>query len=557
MRVFSYLRYSSLNQKGGVSLELQREAIAQFIESNSSWAGQQPIERRDEAKTGTTFAGRVGFGSILSDAARGDVVIVYKYDRLGRNLLESLQNLNHLEQIAGIAVYSATEPNTEVVRNLLLTMAQEYSRQLSDRCKRALDSLAAAGYTTNKPPYGYRLEKNGRRTGAKFVVVPEQAEVVRRMFKMRLDGHSLREIARTLNDCNIATPRKKMWTVSGMHAMLRNEAYLGTVTSGVRIFKKGRRGPGNGKKRPKSEWVVRQNAHEPIVTREMWDAVRAVEAANPGHAKRPQSRATHLWTGFLKCASCGANLTRQSVSRGTWYGCDSHRRFGVQLPCHNRYLVREETISMTMIKVLKDQVYGADWIDEVVRIVRHEVKAATSSTEDLLRPMQVGLKRLSGQIEGAERRLVHVPEDSLPVFLDELKRLKKERDEMQSRIDSVKKMAGGAIDLDGLEVKIRGRLENLWKALEGKDAAQARLELEKHIEKVVVKSNKEAILYAKPGGILAGLELPIPLQAQSATEVAAEDGTCMGSVHIPSRMRTLRSLTVRATLRPLLLALPF
>jgi site-specific DNA recombinase len=157
MRVFAYLRYSSENQSGGVSLEMQRTAINSYLKSHPEFSGQV-IPRIDEAKTGTTTKGREGLASIQRDAKAGDIVVVYKLDRLGRDLLDSLQVLKDFED-AKVRVLSATEPESKIVQEMMLAFAGEFSRQLSDRCKRALTARAEAGNVANKAPFGYRIHR--------------------------------------------------------------------------------------------------------------------------------------------------------------------------------------------------------------------------------------------------------------------------------------------------------------------------------------------------------------------------------------------------------------
>jgi DNA invertase Pin-like site-specific DNA recombinase len=149
---------------------------------------------------------RIALKSILKIATKGDAVIIYKYDRLGRSLIEALQNLETLENERKATVYSATEENSEVVRNLLLTMAQEYSRQLSARCKGALDGIAESGHVANGAPYGYDIVQSGNRK--KFEPSKTEAPVVKRVFEMRAAGKSHRQIIRTLNEEKIPSPRK-------------------------------------------------------------------------------------------------------------------------------------------------------------------------------------------------------------------------------------------------------------------------------------------------------------------------------------------------------------
>jgi site-specific DNA recombinase len=506
MRIFHYLRYSSANQAGGVSCELQRAAIARYIQANPTWKGVPIIERRDEAKTGTTFAGREGFASILREVQPGDVLIIFKYDRLGRTVLESLQHLEHLEKERGVAVYSATEPNTEVVRNLLLTMAQEYSRQLSQRCKGALDAIAAAGFASNKPAYGYKTERQPNSKRKKYVVVPEEAAVVRRIFELRAKGTACRAIARTLTLEGIAcpNPKRRAWCHTGVRALLKNQVYLGMVISGMRLLKKGKRGPGSAQKRPRSEWKVCENAHEAIIDRKIWEAVRAFDRADyHGHKATPYIQHQYLWTGTLRCSECGGNLTRLLNKGQAWYGCDNGRKSGLPRPCNQRYLVREDVIAGAVLTAMKEQLYGLRRVEQIVRLVREEVIRATKSTGEVLDPLESSLARLTRQVEAAERGLVRVPEDSQPVFLDELRKLKAERDDLRTRIEHLRATVGAPVDLDALEGAVRGRLQRLWMALGDSNIQTAREELARHVLRIEVAPDREAKLYPRPEGLLA------------------------------------------------------
>lgn len=521
--VFNYLRYSSTNQTGGVSLEMQQGTCRQFIERTPEFKGTQVVEKADEAKTGTTFAGRRGFNAILTEAKPGDSLVIYKYDRLGRNLLESLQNLKRLEEELKVSVYSATEPNTPVVRNLMLTMAEEYSRQLGERCKKALDTVAERGFCANKAPYGYTITRpDGPKGRAKLEPVPEEAKFVRMAFEKRAEGYSYYSIAKILNDQGAMPRRSRYWSTTALKYMLANETYLGRSISGIRIYKKGYRGPGSGKKRPRSQWHIGENAHEALVTMEIWDTVRATDMkkdATPRSAV-PATRHKYLWTGFLRCSECGGNLNRISTKNGIWYGCENGRRHGQGKPCNKRLLVREDKLTKAVMETFRKQLYTEVFVENVVRIVRTELKAATASTEEFLRPLRNTLTRTTREIDAAERRLVRIPEDSLPVFLEELNELKAHRDDLRKKIAEGEKMSGGVVDPDALEGRIRERLDTFWEVFASKQAGDARAELAKHIDHIVVSHDKTAELFPKQDGLLVGL-LPKVLLAR---EVMDEKG---------------------------------
>lgn len=535
MRVFMYLRYSSTNQKGGVSIKVQRETIQTFLSATRELNGVSRVEKIDEAKTGTSFACRTAFNEIHQEAGQGDAVVVYKYDRLGRNLLESLQNIKRLEQDRAIRVYSATEPNTEVVRNLLLTMAEEFSRQLGERCKRALDSLAKEGYATNKAPYGYRLDKEGRRTGAKYKVVPDQADNVERIFKLRASGYSHRAIAKVLNDEGIPSPMGRRWTVSAVHTILRHEAYLGKIVAGIRQFKKGYRGPGNGRKRPPQDWVTNEEAHEPIISRQLWDAVRALDSdrcADAGGA--PRTRRKYLWSGFLKCGACGSNLSRLKCVGDVYYGCDSHRRHGEQLPCHNRYLVRLSELNQVVGEVFKSRLYSPKFVNKVIRRARVDISRAIESNSQVLQPMEEALKRVAREYENAARNLARAPEDLYPVFLEEVSKLKSERDSLRVKIEGVRGMQGKCIDLADVDAIVRNKLEDLWSAFHGDTGAAARNLLGQHLEKVVIHPDRQAELVPSSRGLMAQLEVVSDIEDVQQETLAEVGKGYVGNVGIPT-----------------------
>jgi DNA invertase Pin-like site-specific DNA recombinase len=463
--------------------------------------GSQILERIDEAKSGTTVANRGALASILQDARRDDAVVVFKYDRLGRNLLDSLQTLRGLED-QGVHVYSTSEPNSEVVRNLLLTMAQEFSRQLGERCKRALDARAQAGHAANKPAFGYRIHRERVNGPGKFVIVPEEAKLVREIFKTRAKQRSLYVIVKELNARGIASPRGGLWQVGTVRAILRNEAYLGRVASGIRKFKKGH---GLQEIRPRQEWIVCEQAHEPIVSLEIWQAVRELDRGRyDGRKTTGQKHAPNLWTGFVKCKHCGANLHRTVCGRA-YLGCEGGRKTGQSLPCMCRYLVQEEEFSKIVLGILLDKVYAPESLTALREEIKNQLGRLSDGDCGALQKLESTHARLTQQIENAGRRLVHVAGEAQGAFLDELNKLKIERDRIKAQLGKARTASRAVPTKAEMEACIEKNLASLRQAAKCDDVAAARTELANHIEKIEVATDGSAWLYPKPAGLLAGL----------------------------------------------------
>ena len=285
----------------------------------------------------------------------------------------------------------------------MLATAEEFSRSLGDRCRRALNTLASAGNAANKSPYGYRIQRDLQTRRGKLVPVPEQAEVILKIFQMRAAGRSHREIAKALNDASTPSPQRLDWNMACIGHILKNETYRGTIISGQRKFKKGHGLQGF---RPRSEWSICENAHEAIVSEELWLAVRARDGAKHQKAT-PRTRALYPWTGFVKCSVCGGNLTRHTSKNVHYYGCESGRKYGIKRDCQHRSLVREEWLTKRIVEEVRRNI--PKWLDGVLVECRKEIERARASVGSVIGPLEDTIKRLDRQIESAERRLIHIP----------------------------------------------------------------------------------------------------------------------------------------------------
>ena len=130
--------------------------------------------------------------------------------------------------------------------------------------------------------------------------------------------------------------------------------------------------------------------------------------------------------------------------------------------------------------------------------VRAELARVRESVGSVIAPLQDTIKRLTQQIEAAERRLVHIPESSLSIVLDEIKRMKAERDEVQVRLNDIKKVAGEPASIDDLEADARKEIEQLPELLRSPDVIRVRNALAGYVEKVEIWPDKKARLYVQP-----------------------------------------------------------
>lgn len=166
-------------------------------------------------------------------------------------------------------------------------------------------------------PYGYILGTDEKRT---LQVNEEVAPVVKRIFEMRAQGLTPRKIADVLNAEKVLTPNDyrlsktgvttvpaslHLWNTSVLRTLLDNPAYIGTLAQHrtTTVSYKNHK----WQRRPKEDWIVIENAHEPIISKELWDRVKEVESS-VSHGKHTKRGYMHPLSGLLYCADCGAKM---------------------------------------------------------------------------------------------------------------------------------------------------------------------------------------------------------------------------------------------------------
>jgi site-specific DNA recombinase len=170
---------------------------------------------------------RPALARLLADARAGklDVVVFPSIDRAARSVTDMI-DIDAALREANVAIVFVREgvdtssPTGQFFRNICASVAQFEGKLIHERLLKGLRMKASrGGYTGGPLPYGYRREAARPGTKGRAVVVPEEADVVRLVFRLRLDGKSYREIAGELRSRGVATKRGGRWrygTVGGM-----------------------------------------------------------------------------------------------------------------------------------------------------------------------------------------------------------------------------------------------------------------------------------------------------------------------------------------------------
>ncbi|MBU6429507.1 MAG: recombinase family protein, partial [Cyanobacteria bacterium REEB65] len=263
-----------------------------------------------------------------AEARAFEVVLVYKIDRLAR----SQATFHRLAQDFaewGVGLVSLTEPIDmstaagKAMVGVLALFAEVFSDQLSERVSSAMRHLAAKGRANSGvAPMGYRLE------GGAYVVVPEEADIVREVFATFLRERSIRGTADSLNGRRIVTRKGLPWQFPTLRYLLQNRVYLGSTHYGKHEIVHRRTGS-TKRPLPPDRWVAVEGTHEAIIEPEVFWAVQTLRAASKGIPSATLgAQERYAYSGLIVCASCGGRAQRVGGSNRGGYMCGNFTRRG-------------------------------------------------------------------------------------------------------------------------------------------------------------------------------------------------------------------------------------
>ncbi len=362
-----YVRLSKDDLRAGesLSIENQKLILTKYVQEQ----GWNIIDTYvDDGYSGTSFE-RPGVKQLLEDAQNGKInlIIVKDLSRFGRNYIQVGQYIDYIFPLHNVR-FIALNDNVDTINQnstamdmmpIMNVFNEWHAANTSKKIKSVIEANAKAGkYRTTYAPYGYVKGDDENRLP---VVDEPAASVVRRIFEMRSQGISPRHISNALNEEKVMIPSdylyaklgkpnprrtSHLWCSERIRAIVQNPIYLGnlyqlrTTTVSYKNHKV--------VKRDEEDWVVIPNTHEPLVSQEMWDKCREIEAS-VSQGKKTKKGITMPLSGLMYCADCGEKmrLGTNNTTNGSKklprkyirhnYQCGAYSRFG-KFHCTSHYI---------------------------------------------------------------------------------------------------------------------------------------------------------------------------------------------------------------------------
>jgi DNA invertase Pin-like site-specific DNA recombinase len=453
-RVALYARYSSDLQRE-TSIEDQFRLCIEYAE-REGWKIVKNYS--DRAISGATMVLRPGIQAVLQDARRGlfEVVLAEALDRVSRDQADVATLFKHLK-FAGVTIFTLAEKEiTELHVGLKGTMNALFLKDLADRVRRGQRGRIEHGKEIGIASYGYRVVKpidaHGELIRGEREIVPDDAKIVRRIFREYAAGLSPQAIARRLNAEGIPGPRGRRWTNDTIRGnpkvaagILNNELYIGRrVWNRERMVKDPTTEKRVSRLNPPEKWITVEVPKLRIVDDELWRAVKArqyavqTEYANAiegvrHHHQANRLNATHrpksLLSGLVFCGCCGGRCTLR------------HGRFACRAQlkgsCSNSRSIRPNDLEEPVLAALREKMMRPDAVAHAMRAYEEERKRSNRerhvrseadrsqltkverSMNEIVSAIEEGgytrmltdrLRELEAKQEALRERLAHAPE---------------------------------------------------------------------------------------------------------------------------------------------------
>ena len=410
LRVAAYCRVSTDDEEQLTSYEAQQVYYTDKIMSNPEWTMVDVFA--DRGITGTSARKRPEFLRMirLCRQKKVDIVLTKSISRFARNTVDCLKYIRALREL-GIAIIfekeniNTLEADSEILITMLGAFAQAESESMSANIVWGKRQAMRDGKVTlqYRRLYGYRKGADGNPE-----IIPEQAEVVRRIYDQYLAGASLRQIKTSLEADNIPQPEYSAeWTLDVIKGILTSEKYRGDALMQKTFIKDciSKKVVRNNGQLP---MYLAQNNHPAIIDRHIHDAVQAEMARrNAGRSPSKKNASTgrtsyasrYALSERLVCGECGT-LYRRCVwvkrgKRRVVWRCVSWLDYGTKY-CHNSPTLDEEPLQRAILAAINEVMDNRDELaHEIASTMELELAPIPGQTISLA-DIQRGINDLEG-----------------------------------------------------------------------------------------------------------------------------------------------------------------
>jgi len=328
-KVAAYARVSNGKDAMLHSLASQVSHYKKLIQDNKDWefAGVYA----DEALTGTKES-RIEFQQLIKDCKAGkiDIIITKSISRFARNTVTLLKTVRELKSIHVDVFFEEQNIHSissegEMILTLLASVAQEESRSVSDNMKWRIKREFKNGVMWGgRSSLGYKL------VDKKLTMIPEEAEIVKLIFQLYIDGLGADYIRKILDSKGIKPMYTKTWGHSSIMKILKNRNYTGDLMLQKTYVENHLTKKQKMNNSELNKYLITDN-HEAIISREIFEKAQAIRKQRASKNKPHTPRQDYPFKGITKCGICGSSYTRKRMRDKLVWVCSLSVRQGQEV----------------------------------------------------------------------------------------------------------------------------------------------------------------------------------------------------------------------------------
>ena len=433
---------------------------------------------------------------MIDEAGRSNApfreILVWKFSRFTRKREHAVAFKSMLRR-KGVRVVSITEhaddtPTGKLMEAIIESVDEFYSENLAEEVKRGMREAASRGYWMgSRTPYGYNrvMVPDGAKKRPTLELDPDAAQVVQRIFDLAEAGTGMLKITRALNDEGVASPTGKLWSKNGVHFILRNEVYTGTLVWGT-------------KGKDKADPVRIEKAFPAIVSKAQFRRVNKLmhsRAPKRTHPRRVGS--TYLLSGLVKCHRCKRALSGQDAKSGqfAYYVCQSLIKQGSGACDSPRLNARR--FEELVVEKIRSNILTEGSITSLVKVVDEEMDGIAAEQRQRLETVEAELEEVKRKLG----RVWHFIENSDIEMADASDRIREHR-ERQERLEEAAAEARAILAerravLDDVET-IAAYAREMRDFLVESELTERRAFIESFVKEIVVTPDDALLRYTVP-----------------------------------------------------------
>ena len=418
------------------SITNQKAILKKYAEDNGF---SNTVYYVDDGVSGTTFE-RDGFKAMMADVEAGKVstVITKDLSRLGRDYLKTGEYIEIIFPDYDVR-YIAINDGVDTLKSENELMAFKnifndwYARDTSKKIRAVFKAKGQSGKPLSYPIYGYKRSETDKNL---WVIDDETAEVVRKIFRLCIDGYGPAQIARILTEEGIPTPtayalsqgrdnghknvKLDRWGSETISGILEKPEYCGHTVkfrTHVKSYKNKKR-----VNNPKEDWLIFENTHEPIITQQEFDLVQELRK----NKRRPtKHEEVNPFSGMVYCADCGKKMY---LCRATSLTADQEH-----LKCSTYSLDKDACSAHFIRTIVMKEIVLSELNKLLVNVRENEEKFVQAAMNNSVQNQSSELSKAKKALKQSEKRIAELDRLFTRLYEDNVSgKISDERFEMMS-----------------------------------------------------------------------------------------------------------------------------